>query len=294
MLKKLLKKYSSLKFRVSPFLILYAIVFTILRRTYEGFSYMIALIAHEFAHADEAKKRGYTLNSLHITIFGASLKMQTQLMKIEDERAIALAGPIINLWLAVFCIALWWTFPSTYFFTMDFVWANLSLLVFNLLPVYPLDGGRFLLTLLLKKLQKQKAYKIMKILGYIISIVLFIMFLLALVIGIFNPSFLIMGIFTVLSTLVPENNSAYERLYRLGYRYEKIKRGLEVKEIAVPLDTTVDSAYKMLTSDKFTCFVIVDKNLVPRIIIPECYIEEYYDKARTLAEIVEKMQNKCK
>ncbi|MBE5732004.1 MAG: hypothetical protein E7353_03115 [Clostridiales bacterium] len=289
MLKKILKKYSSLKFKISPLFIVYALVFTFLRQTYEGLSYIIALIIHEFAHAEEAKKRGYILNSMNFTVFGASLKMQAQTMKREDERAIALAGPLVNLYLAIFCTALWWTFPSTYFFTIDFVWANVSLLLFNLLPVYPLDGGRILYTVLLKKLNAKQARKVLKISGYIISCILFTLFIIALILGMFNPSFLVVGIFTTLSTLFPENNSRYERLYHVGYRSEKLNKGIEIKEIAVNPQMTINNAYKMLSSDRFTCFVVVDKDLIPSCIIPETYIEQYYDKAHTLSDIVHKI-----
>lgn len=288
MLKKIIKKYSTLKFRISPLLILYMLVFTIFRKTYEGFSYIVALTIHEFAHAEEARKRGYVLNSMHFTVFGASLNMQMQAMKSKDERAIATAGPAVNFCLAVFCTALWWTFPSTYFFTLDFVWANVSLLLFNLLPVYPLDGGRVLLSALSEKMPPVKARKILKITGYAISITLFLSFIICIFAKIFNPSFLIVGVFTTLSTFFPDHNSSYERLYRIGYRLEKIQRGLEIKEIAVPPSMSVKNAYKLLNNDKFTCFVLVDKNLVLSEIIPETLVEKYYDENLLLCDLVSK------
>ncbi len=289
MLKKIAKRYESLRFRVSPFLLVYFMLFTVLGKTYEGFAYIVALIIHEFSHAEEARKRGYTLNGMHFTVFGAALKMEMQSMKSEDERAIAIAGPVSNFCLAVICTALWWLFPSTYFFTLDFVWANLSLLIFNLFPVYPLDGGRIMLSILLEKTSGKHARKILKIVGYTISFILFVFFALSLVFKIFNPSFLLVGIFVITSTLFPEHTVKYERLYRIGYRRDKLKRGLEIKEIAVPMNFSVQKAYGMLNSDKFTCFVVVDESLIPRKIITETLIEEYYDKVQTLGEIVAKV-----
>ena len=288
MLKKLYGKYANLKFKISPLFIVYVIFFTVLGKTYESFSYIVALVIHEFAHSEEARKRGYTLNGMLITIFGASLKMDVQSMKSEDERAIALAGPLTNLCLAIFCTALWWTFPSTYFFTLDFVWANLSLLIFNLLPVYPLDGGRITLSLLKSRMKEKNAYKVLKILGITISISLVIGSVITLFLGVFNLSLFLVGIFTSISTLFPERKCKYERLYKIGYRHEKLKRGLPVREIAVLPTTTVQNAYKLLSADKYTCFVLVDKNLIPRSIVPETIIEKYYDKDCTLLQIADK------
>lgn len=288
MLKKLYEKYVNLKFKISPLFLVYVALFTVLGKTYEGFSYIVALVIHEFAHSEEARKRGYTLNGMHVTIFGASLKMNVQSMKSEDERAIALAGPLSNLFLAIFCTALWWTFPSTYFFTLDFVWANLSLLIFNLLPVYPLDGGRITLSLLKSRMKEKNAYKVLKILGVTISIVLVLTSILTLFLGAFNLSIFLVGVFTTISTLFPERKCEYERLYKIGYRREKLKKGLPIREIAVLPTMTMQSAYKLLSADKYTCFILVDDNLIPRSIVPETLVEKYYDKNCILSEIADK------
>ena len=146
MLKKLIKKYNDLPFKVSPLLIIYAVVFVLLDLSYQGFSYLIAVIIHEFAHADEAKNRGYILKSMSFTIFGASLKINDETMSSEDERAIAIAGPMSNLFLAIFFTALWWLFPSTYFFTMDFVWANLTVFLDVLICFVSIWGTMYRMT----------------------------------------------------------------------------------------------------------------------------------------------------
>ncbi|MBO5224780.1 MAG: site-2 protease family protein [Clostridia bacterium] len=286
MLKKAIQKYSTLKFRISPLLFVYALIFTVLGKTYEGFSYIVALVIHEFAHAEEARRRGYVLNSMHFSVFGATLKMQSESMQSTDMKAIAIAGPLVNLCLAVFCTALWWTFPSTYFFTLDFVWANTSLFVFNLIPVYPLDGGRILLSVIGERYTYKKARRILKIIGFTAFALMFALFVLSLIFGIFNPSFLLMSVFIITSVLFPDNEAKYERLYQLAYRAEKLKRGLKIKEIAVLDSMKIKEAYALLSPDVYTSFVVVDKKLVPSKIIPEAVIEENYNNDITLAELV--------
>ena len=285
MLKKLIKKYNDLPFKVSPLLIIYAVVFVLLDLSYQGFSYLIAVIIHEFAHADEAKNRGYILKSMSFTIFGASLKINDETMSSEDERAIAIAGPMSNLFLAIFFTALWWLFPSTYFFTMDFVWANLTVFLFNLLPVYPLDGGRVLLSYLSKKKPRAKAYKDLKIIGYILSFILFICFIVLLVFKVLNVSFLLVGIFIITSTIFPDHSCSYQRLYATAFLSKRLDKCLPIKEIAVKENTTIKRAYSLLSMDYYTCFVIVNERLSPTFVISESDLAVNIDKVNTLGEL---------
>ena len=289
MLKKLIKKYNSLKFKISPLLILYALVFTLLGQTYEGFSYIVAVIIHEFAHADEAKKRGYELKSMTLSVFGAALKIDDEIMSREDERAIAIAGPMSNLFLAIFFTALWWLFPSTYFFTMDFVIANMTVFCFNLLPVYPLDGGRVAITFLSKNQSRAKAFKKLRILGFVLSAILFLLCIVAIILKTFNLSFLLLGIFILSSTIFPDRSCAYQRLYATANLTQRLEKSLPIKEIAVLPSLSIKQAYLMLSTEFYTCFVLVDSNLVPQVILSQSELERNLSRFSTLGELANEL-----
>ena len=64
--------------------------------------------------------------------------------------------------LILIIVSLWWFFPSTYSITEMFYASNLSTILFNLLPIFPLDGGRVLLGALASKTERKKAFKITK------------------------------------------------------------------------------------------------------------------------------------
>ncbi len=272
--RKKSKKEGKKRFvKVSPLLFCYALIFLAMGKGYEGLSYLVCVILHECAHAREAAKRGYELECIRLTVFGAALSGRFESIKAEDERAIAAAGPLLNLALALSCAAVWWLFPSTYFFTMDFAYANVGLLLFNLLPVYPLDGGRLLVAWLSKRINRENAYKRVRVFGFFFGGVLVALFAVSLFFAP-NPSFLLVGIFTLISSFFPDPTCRYHRLYRLSYRAERIRAGLELKEVAVFSSMTVRQAQRLLNAEYFTCFVLLDDSLNPRRILPETAIEE--------------------
>ena len=105
------------------------------------FNYFVALILHELAHLWVATTKGYKLKQMHLSMCGLFIKLDED---IEDKDAflINIAGPSLNLLLSVFCLALFWLVPTSYNYLSTFCISNLALAVFNLIPVYPLDGGK--------------------------------------------------------------------------------------------------------------------------------------------------------
>ena len=104
----------------------------------------IVAVQHECAHAFAAYKLGYRLNSIVLMPFGAVIDGDLRGISFKDEIFVALCGPLCNLFTAVFFVALWWLFPTMYAFTDTACYSSLSIALVNLLPAYPLDGGRVL------------------------------------------------------------------------------------------------------------------------------------------------------
>ena len=112
-----------------------------------AFLFFASLLAHEFGHALEAKREGVEIEGITLWLFGGVAKFKGMFPSAGAEFRIAIAGPIVSLALGAIFVLLAWkaSLPEV----MDAVAAwlgyiNLVLLLFNLLPALPLDGGRVL------------------------------------------------------------------------------------------------------------------------------------------------------
>lgn len=248
-----------MKLKVSPLFIIMAFFAVFFGYGYELLSYVITIVLHEMAHAEAARKLGYSLNVIKLMPHGASLTGEFEGVKAGDEVLIALAGPAVNAVLAVVCVALWWLIPQSYFFTETFVTANVVTAVFNMLPIFPLDGGRAALALLSVKVKREKAYRILRIVGAVFALVFAASFAMSLITGV-NFSFAAIAVFIFVSTVFPDKNSKYQRLYSMAFRLQRLKRGLPVKEIMVSENSTAVELMRMLNANYFCRFLVLDEN----------------------------------
>ncbi|AML51504.1 site-2 protease family protein [Falsihalocynthiibacter arcticus] len=107
-----------------------------------------SLILHELAHAVVARRFGLNIHGITLFLFGGVAELQTEPTDGRSEFWIAIAGPIASL-----CIALgFWGgvqfltvvgFPEAAQLVFQYLaTVNLVLAIFNLLPAFPMDGGR--------------------------------------------------------------------------------------------------------------------------------------------------------
>ena len=94
---------------------------------------MLFCILHEMAHFVVGLILNLKPEKIEIMPFGLSVSFQKNL---DDDKIkeifVALAGPLMSLALAILCRRI------------EFVYSNIIILIFNLIPIYPLDGGRII------------------------------------------------------------------------------------------------------------------------------------------------------
>jgi stage IV sporulation protein FB len=227
-------------------------------------STVIAAVLHELAHARAAYVKGYAMQTITLTPFGATLGGKEDVAK-DDNFAIALAGPFCNIVLAGFTAALWWVFPATYPYTQLFCTVNLSLAFFNLLPLYPLDGARMVLSLAKKPL---RALKIMRFLGITFSFLCAIAFI---VTAFFKINYSL-GIMAVLLFI-----SATDGIKREGYKHIALNAPM-LKNTAHPITLKT-----VLVSEKLKLIELL-KQIKPHELTTFCIIDEKHNKKQTLTE----------
>jgi Zn-dependent protease len=109
-----------------------------------------SLVAHELGHALLARRRGVPVEGIRLWLFGGVAQMNGDQMTGRTEMLVAAVGPAVTLLLAGAFIGFSWLLvqagapPLVIVVTEWLAAVNLALLVFNLVPAFPLDGGRIL------------------------------------------------------------------------------------------------------------------------------------------------------
>jgi Zn-dependent protease len=106
-----------------------------------GIGFAVLILIHEMGHFIDITRRGLPAEMpVFLPGLGAYVRWQALGVSLETRAAISLAGPFAGLLASVVCAALWWQ-------TGDPLWTALAragawLNVFNLVPVWVLDGGQ--------------------------------------------------------------------------------------------------------------------------------------------------------
>lgn len=111
-----------------------------------------SVLLHELSHALMAQRCAVTVCSITLFAFGGAAEVRDDSPTPGTEFAIAAAGPVISLLFAVICGGVWWALHSLPALPLQMAGllalhlgiANAIMAVFNLLPGYPMDGGRVL------------------------------------------------------------------------------------------------------------------------------------------------------
>ncbi len=114
-----------------------------------------SVLAHEFGHAYTAVRSGIRIMGIRLFIFGGIAQLEREPHSPDVELKVALAGPTVSAALAVlFCLLSYApvTMVGAPFLMVAYFLAraNLAMAVFNLIPGFPLDGGRVLRALVWK------------------------------------------------------------------------------------------------------------------------------------------------
>lgn len=187
-----------LKVKVQPLFILYVFLCIYFGWYNDIFYYIVVLYLHEYGHYIMLRKLGYDSVGMVFAVYGSSLKTCNH-YKPKDEILISIAGPIVNVILIICTIALWWVFPTTYMFTRSFVICNAVVMLFNLLPIYPLDGGRVLVASLSHRIKREKLEKVSSVICGILGVILLGLFVISLFYKI-NYNCLFIGVFLILNS----------------------------------------------------------------------------------------------
>jgi Zn-dependent protease len=138
------------------------------------------VVVHELAHALMARHFGIRTRDITLLPIGGIASLERMPERPGQELAVALVGPAVNIVLAgVLALGVLAFHGSLDIseattiggaFATQLVWINLGLAAFNLLPAFPMDGGRALRALLSIKLGRERATDVAALLGKVFAV----------------------------------------------------------------------------------------------------------------------------
>lgn len=237
-----------LSLTVHPLFFVYGFYYALTGKIFTFIIFTVTAVAHELGHSFVANGCGYKLNRITLMPFGAVVKGDIDGLKFSDEIKIAMAGPILNIAVALFFIALWWVFPEIYAYTELIVSANLSMATVNLLPVFPLDGGRILSAYTAMRLGQKRSERLCKITGGVLSLLLIALFLITVFSGTVNLSLLFFSLFIFFGAFGKARENKYVKVYS-AVTDQKLRRGIIVKRQAVDESVTLKKLLTVLDAN---------------------------------------------
>src|SRR5436190_4897626 len=139
------------------------------------------VVLHELGHALTARRFGIQTRDITLLPIGGVARLERIPQEPKQELCIALAGPAVNVCLAIllFCIlAMEGQMTGVMSgpligakLVANLMWANVVLAVFNLVPAFPMDGGRVLRALLATRIGYVRATRIAARIGQTLAII---------------------------------------------------------------------------------------------------------------------------
>ena len=170
-----------MKFRVDLKIFILILLFFITNQIKIYAMIMLFAIIHELGHLIAGILLGMKPEKIEIKVFGVSIsfdvKREDYNIKIKKGNLlevkkifVALAGPLTNVFIMIIFISN--IFDISYYDKILIIFSNMTLILFNILPIYPLDGGRILKGIFYILKGKYKAEEYIYHISYITLIIL--------------------------------------------------------------------------------------------------------------------------
>ncbi|MGI9103945.1 MAG: site-2 protease family protein [Terriglobales bacterium] len=217
---------------------------------------LTSVLLHEMGHTLAAMQQRIPAHSVVLLpIGGVSLLQEPSRQKPEPnvELRVALAGPMVNLFLAFITAAIvlsvapeaaLWKQPFMYSGNLprSFFWINLFLGLFNLLPAYPADGGRVVRAVLARRMDVMRATRRAVSIGQVFAMG----FILA---GIWNTWLMLVGFFLFVGAQLEDRSAVFHSVLEQVHLNEVMLTDFSTLSPADTLDDALHKAVHTLQDD---------------------------------------------
>jgi Zn-dependent protease/predicted transcriptional regulator len=224
----------------------------------------LTVLLHELGHALTATKFDIKTKDITLLPIGGLARLERIPEKPSEELMVAVAGPLVNIALAL-VTSMFISLPNSSEemiaqlangvnannFFLNFYLVNILLAFFNLIPAFPMDGGRVLRALLSFKLERHIATKIAARIGQLLA--LGFIFL-----GFFsNPFLIFIGIFVFIGAQIESEYTESKHMLK-GYTVRDV---LMKQYPIIDYNETLETAVKLMLDSQNKYFLVTENNI---------------------------------
>jgi Zn-dependent protease len=251
----------------------------------------LGVFVHELAHSLVARSKGIKIRSITLLILGGVASMDEGIPDPKVELPMALAGPLTSFAIGIVCSAIALAgiafipnapIAGLFFFIFGYLGLlNIILFVFNLLPAFPMDGGRVLRAWLATRMPLNRATKIAADFGKAFAVFFGIVgFFL------FNPILIIIAFFIYIGA----NSESTMVRYNILLQDVTIADAMSSPVVTVPTDLPVQDAIDMMYASHHLGFPVVEQNrLIGMVTLSDVHsVPEHDREALRVGDIMTK------
>lgn len=222
----------------------------------------LTALMHECGHIFCAERLGFECTNISLMPFGAAAACDIDGISPADEARLAAAGPAVNLFACVACAGTWWFFPQSYAYTDLIFYANAGMLFLNLLPAYPLDGGRIAKSILTKFLGVKAVNIALRASNVLVVSGLVLIFIFA---------YRSVSVLAVAALLLFSAFTKPPPAQKINFALKTKKRGREIRYVILNGDATFRDALRYVDGSRYLVIQLYDEKFLDEITEDELY-----------------------
>jgi len=244
------------------------------------------VLLHEFGHSLVALRYGCRIESITLWLLGGLASFEEMPENWRQEFWIALAGPAVSVGVGAVFYGLFLAVPDSageFLFLFGYLAVlNVFLAAFNMLPAFPMDGGRVLRALLARNRSRVRATQLAAGVGKAFAVVFA-------VVGIFSNLFLVvLAVFVYIAAA----GEARQTVFKAAFEDVTVAELMTPREQldTVSPDTTVAAMVQRMFADRHTGYPVLDGDVHVGIVTLEdaTDVPEVEREAMTVADVMER------
>jgi Zn-dependent protease/CBS domain-containing protein len=217
----------------------------------------VGVVLHELGHSLTAQRYGFPIDSITLWLFGGIAALSEMPEDWRQELNIAIAGPIVSVLVGIASYGLFLITPETFDgarFVLGYLAVlNVALAIFNMIPAFPMDGGRILRALLARGRSYAQATQQAASIGKLFAIAMGLFGLLTINIILIGVAFFV---------YIAASGEAQQVTMKAAFQ------GVTVRDMMTPAselhtvepDTPISELIRRMFTERHTGYPVVDGN----------------------------------